>query len=155
MSHLSHTNADLVARVRRIAGQVGAVERALQSDSSCAQVLHLVAAVRGAVNGLMDEIIAEHLEAHRRLQLAMFVRDYMRPVRFEGSEIDFGAARPLPQDFVRRVNAANPDGNAWAKFERAEARDHRRVEELACVRTRGHGTTARSSAPTSPRSNLS
>ena len=48
----------------RFAGQVGAVERALQSDSSCAQVLHLVAAVRGAVNGLMDEIIAEHLEAH-------------------------------------------------------------------------------------------
>ncbi len=30
MSHLSHTNADLVARVRRIAGQVGAVERALR-----------------------------------------------------------------------------------------------------------------------------
>ena len=64
MSHLSQTNVDLVARVRRIAGQVGAVERALQSDSSCSDVLHLVAAVRGAVNGLMDEIIAEHLEAH-------------------------------------------------------------------------------------------
>ncbi|SEH17453.1 putative hydrolase of the HAD superfamily [Sphingopyxis sp. YR583] len=28
--------------------------------------------------------------------------------------------RGLPRDFVRRVNAANPDGNAWAKFERAE-----------------------------------
>lgn len=28
--------------------------------------------------------------------------------------------RGLPQDFVRRVNAANPDSNAWAKFERAE-----------------------------------
>ena len=64
MAHLSETNADLVARVRRIAGQVGAVERALQSDSSCSDVLHLVAAVRGAVNGLMYEIIAEHLEAH-------------------------------------------------------------------------------------------
>ncbi|HKX90707.1 MAG TPA: HAD-IA family hydrolase, partial [Sphingopyxis sp.] len=30
------------------------------------------------------------------------------------------AERGLPQDFVRRVNATNPDGNAWAKFERAE-----------------------------------
>jgi putative hydrolase of the HAD superfamily len=30
------------------------------------------------------------------------------------------AARGLPQDFVRRVNAANPDSNAWARFERAE-----------------------------------
>lgn len=28
--------------------------------------------------------------------------------------------RGLPHDFVRRVNAADPDGNAWAKFERAE-----------------------------------
>lgn len=28
--------------------------------------------------------------------------------------------RGLPRDFVRRVNAANPDDNAWAKFERAE-----------------------------------
>ncbi|NLS28998.1 hypothetical protein S2M10_40120 [Sphingomonas sp. S2M10] len=53
--------------------------------------------------------LAEHLEEHRRLQLAMFVRDYMRPVRFEGSEIDFGAARPLPQDFVRELGGALKD----------------------------------------------
>lgn len=64
MSHLTSSNADLVARVRRIAGQVGAVERSLTSGSNCTEVLHLVAAVRGAVNGLLDEIIAEHLEAH-------------------------------------------------------------------------------------------
>ena len=30
------------------------------------------------------------------------------------------AARGLPQDFVRRVNAIDPDNNAWARFERAE-----------------------------------
>lgn len=30
------------------------------------------------------------------------------------------AERGLPRDFIRRVNAADPDGNAWAKFERAE-----------------------------------
>lgn len=30
------------------------------------------------------------------------------------------AERGLPHDFVRSVNSANPDGNAWAKFERAE-----------------------------------
>lgn len=28
--------------------------------------------------------------------------------------------RGLPRDFVRRVNSANPDSNAWAKFERTE-----------------------------------
>lgn len=64
MGHLKSTSSDLVARVRRIAGQVAAVERELSADASCTKVLHLVAAVRGAVNGLMDEIIAEHLEAH-------------------------------------------------------------------------------------------
>jgi len=64
MGHLSENSADLLPRVRRIAGQVGAVERALVADASCADVLHLVAAVRGAVNGLLDEIIADHLEQH-------------------------------------------------------------------------------------------
>jgi DNA-binding FrmR family transcriptional regulator len=64
MAHLSGPNADLIARVRRIAGQVSAVERSLQEEADCAKVLHLVAAVRGAVNGLLDEILADHLEAH-------------------------------------------------------------------------------------------
>lgn len=64
MAHLSGSNADLIARVRRIGGQVAAVERSLREEADCASVLHLVAAVRGAVNGLLDEIIAEHLEAH-------------------------------------------------------------------------------------------
>lgn len=64
MGHLSEDNAALVARVRRIAGQVGAVERALNNGAGCAEILHLAAAVRGAVNGLMDEVIAEHLQEH-------------------------------------------------------------------------------------------
>lgn len=64
MSHMKSSSADLLARVRRIGGQVGAIDRALQADASCSEILHLVAAVRGAVNGLLDEIIAEHLEAH-------------------------------------------------------------------------------------------
>ncbi|WP_424753136.1 metal/formaldehyde-sensitive transcriptional repressor [Klebsiella pneumoniae] len=53
-----------MARVRRIGGQVGAVERAMQGGADCAEILQLVAAVRGAVNGLLDEIIADHLQAH-------------------------------------------------------------------------------------------
>ncbi len=50
--------------------------------------------------------LAQHLEQHRRLQLATQVRDYLRPVRFDGSEVEFGAARPLPHDFVRDLGAA-------------------------------------------------
>lgn len=64
MSHLAAVNPQLLARVRRIAGQLAAVEKALVSDAPCATVLHRVAAVRGAVNGLLDEVIADHLKAH-------------------------------------------------------------------------------------------
>lgn len=64
MSHTARSAEELIARVRKISGQVAAVERALTSDAPCATVLHRVAAVRGAVNGLMDEIIAAHLEVH-------------------------------------------------------------------------------------------
>lgn len=64
MGHLSEDNADLVARVRRIAGQVAAVEKALTSGAECAIVLHRIAAVRGAVASLLDEVIADHLETH-------------------------------------------------------------------------------------------
>lgn len=64
MGHIATNKADLLNRVRRIAGQIQAVERALESDLDCAKTLHLVAATRGAINGLMDEIIEEHAYAH-------------------------------------------------------------------------------------------
>jgi len=64
MSHLSSNSDALLKRVRRIAGQVGAVERALAAGDDCATTLHLVAAVRGAVNGLMDEILEAHMREH-------------------------------------------------------------------------------------------
>lgn len=64
MSHLSGSSANLIARVRRIGGQVSAIERSLREEADCSTVLHLVAAVRGAVNGLLDQIVSEHLEDH-------------------------------------------------------------------------------------------
>ena len=64
MAHLETNRKELLARVRRIAGQVAAIERELSEDVSCSEVLQLVAGARGAINGLMDEIIVDHLEAH-------------------------------------------------------------------------------------------
>ncbi len=63
---MSHTvrNPKLLTRVRRIVGQIGAVERALQGDFECAALLQQVAAVRGAIDGLMDELIESHLREH-------------------------------------------------------------------------------------------
>ncbi|MDJ0390633.1 metal/formaldehyde-sensitive transcriptional repressor [Roseomonas sp. E05] len=64
MSHLKANRQQLLNRVRRIAGQVEAVERALLEDAECAVTLQRVAAVRGAVNGLLDEILEDHLREH-------------------------------------------------------------------------------------------
>ncbi|WP_440963152.1 metal/formaldehyde-sensitive transcriptional repressor [Massilia sp. GER05] len=64
MSHTSREKAKLLARVRRIRGQVEAIERALESEAGCAEVLHLLAASRGAMNGLMAEVIEDHVREH-------------------------------------------------------------------------------------------
>ena len=63
MAHLNNDDA-LLKRVGRIAGQVSAIERALTAGDDCTTTLHLVAAARGAMNGLMDEIIAAHIREH-------------------------------------------------------------------------------------------
>jgi len=64
MSHTVERKADLIARVRRIRGQVDAIEKALASEAGCAQVLHGIAGVRGAVAGLMAEVVEDHVETH-------------------------------------------------------------------------------------------
>jgi DNA-binding FrmR family transcriptional regulator len=64
MSHTVREKTKLLARVRRIRGQVEALERALESEKGCAEILHQIAAVRGAMNGLMAEVIEDHIQTH-------------------------------------------------------------------------------------------
>lgn len=64
MGHLSKNAVKLTARVRRIGGQITALERALTNNVECGAVLQQLAAVRGAVNGLMLEVLASHLREH-------------------------------------------------------------------------------------------
>lgn len=64
MGHLASNKDALVARVRRIAGQIAAIESAISADGSCSTVLHQVAGVRGAVSGLMDELLEDHVREH-------------------------------------------------------------------------------------------
>ena len=64
MAHTQANKDQLLARVRRIAGQVGAIERAIAGDAGCAAILHQVAGVRGAVLGLMDELVEDHMREH-------------------------------------------------------------------------------------------
>jgi DNA-binding FrmR family transcriptional regulator len=64
MAHVLKEKAKLIARVRRIRGQLEAAERALDQDSGCSELLQLLAAARGAMNGLMAQVLEEHLYAH-------------------------------------------------------------------------------------------
>lgn len=64
MSHTIDDKQNLLARVHRIRGQVEGIERALESEAGCAQVMHLIASVRGAVTGLMAEVVEDHVRTH-------------------------------------------------------------------------------------------
>jgi DNA-binding FrmR family transcriptional regulator len=64
MAHTTRDKEKLVVRVRRIRGQVEAIERSLKEEHECAEVLQLVAACRGALNGLMAELVEGHLWFH-------------------------------------------------------------------------------------------
>jgi len=64
MTHTVREKQKLLGRVRRIRGQVEAIERALDSEAGCEKVMHLIAGVRGAVAGLMAEVVEEHVRTH-------------------------------------------------------------------------------------------
>jgi DNA-binding FrmR family transcriptional regulator len=64
LSHTTKDKAKLLSRVRRIRGQVDAIERTLEGDGECEEILQLVASCRGALNGLMSGLIEGHLKFH-------------------------------------------------------------------------------------------
>ncbi|MEA2262608.1 MAG: hypothetical protein QOJ51_5433 [Acidobacteriaceae bacterium] len=64
MGHTTKYKQKLIARMKRIRGQMDAVERALDNGTDCAEVLQLIAATRGGMNGLMAELIEGHLRHH-------------------------------------------------------------------------------------------
>ena len=64
---MNHTVAEkhkLLARVRRIRGQVEAIERALEDEAGCEAVMHQIAGARGAMAGLMAEVVEDHVREH-------------------------------------------------------------------------------------------
>jgi DNA-binding FrmR family transcriptional regulator len=64
MAHTTKDKEKLLSRVRRIRGQVDAIKRALDSEQECAGILQLMAACRGALNGLMAEVMEGHIRFH-------------------------------------------------------------------------------------------
>jgi len=64
MAHTIRDKKKLLNRVRRIRGQIDAVEKALEREEDCSPILQTIAACRGAINGLMAEIIEGHIRLH-------------------------------------------------------------------------------------------
>jgi DNA-binding FrmR family transcriptional regulator len=64
MSHHERERIKLLQRVRKMRGQLDAVERSLSADEDCGAQLMLLAAVRGGVNSLMAEVLETHIRFH-------------------------------------------------------------------------------------------
>ena len=64
MPHTIKSKKQLLTRVRRIKGQAEALEKVLEQETECVAVLQQIAAIRGAVNGLMAEVLQGHLREH-------------------------------------------------------------------------------------------
>ena len=64
MAHLKRDREKLLARIKRIRGQLNAVEAAVVADDDCSKVLMTLAACHGALNGLMAEILEGHIRDH-------------------------------------------------------------------------------------------
>jgi DNA-binding FrmR family transcriptional regulator len=61
MPHSVEEKKRVLARVRRLRGQIDALDRALVAQEDCAPVLQQIAAIRGAVNGLMAQVMESHV----------------------------------------------------------------------------------------------
>ena len=64
MAHIIEHKKKLLNRVHRIMGQVTAIEKAIEQEGECSEVLHTVAACRGAMDALMAEVIDGHIRRH-------------------------------------------------------------------------------------------
>ncbi len=64
MSHTIRDKKKLLNRVRRIRGQVASIEQALEGEWEASSILQNIAACRGAINGLMAEVIEGHIRHH-------------------------------------------------------------------------------------------
>ena len=64
MSHTIKNKEKLIARARRIRGQIEALERALNEEQECSDILRVITSARGAMNGLMVEILEDQIRCH-------------------------------------------------------------------------------------------
>jgi FrmR/RcnR family transcriptional regulator, repressor of frmRAB operon len=64
MAHTIKDKKKLLNRVRRVRGQIEAVERLLENENECTEILQQIAACRGSINALMSEVLEGHIRFH-------------------------------------------------------------------------------------------
>jgi FrmR/RcnR family transcriptional regulator, repressor of frmRAB operon len=64
MTHEIQEKQKLLNRIRRLRGQIDALERAVESESGCTEVMRQLTTARGAINGLMAEVVEDHIQLH-------------------------------------------------------------------------------------------
>jgi FrmR/RcnR family transcriptional regulator, repressor of frmRAB operon len=64
MSHVAKEKAKLLNRLKRMRGQIEAMERAVDADDECSAVLQQATACRGALDGFIAEVIEDHVREH-------------------------------------------------------------------------------------------
>lgn len=74
-SHTLREKQKLLNRIRRICGQAEGIERMREGEKSCAEVIHAIAGVKGALNDLMGEVIEDHVRLPVTAELSQAERD--------------------------------------------------------------------------------
>ncbi len=92
MSHVAKEKTKLLNRLRRLRGQIEAMERAVNEDQECARVLQQATACRGAMDGFIAEVIEDHIRAQAA----------DAPTKGEASQAAEGACANLPARFAPR-----------------------------------------------------
>jgi FrmR/RcnR family transcriptional regulator, repressor of frmRAB operon len=64
MGHIGKEKAKLLNRLKRLRGQIEAIERAVEAADECAAVLQQATACRGALDGFIAEVIEDHIREH-------------------------------------------------------------------------------------------
>jgi FrmR/RcnR family transcriptional regulator, repressor of frmRAB operon len=64
MAHTEKEKQKLLNRMRRIRGQIDAIQRVLEADGTCLAILQQATACRGALDGFIAEVIEDHIREH-------------------------------------------------------------------------------------------
>ena len=64
MAHTEKEKQKLLNRMRRIRGQIDAIQRTLEENGTCLAILQQATACRGALDGFIAEVVEDHIREH-------------------------------------------------------------------------------------------